>query len=257
MIEIVCPNCGARYQVPAEALGQQGRDVTCSSCGHVWHARPPQPEPAPQPQSRAYEPEAEPAPEPAGDNRDRRRQMADIRQMLDEVQTAERRRGEAAQPPAEGTQRWSERDAPATRDRRRPQAGAAEEEDDFFLRDKVGVGGQSGRLRSVRERARDGETDRRKMMERHGKRERKQEAARKRGSGWGYTGFTLVILMFAVFVGLYAFHPAIAEKYPGMAPAMADYAAAVETLRTGADAVFGDLTGFVSEKIAEFSEGEG
>ena len=251
MIEIVCPNCGARYQVPAEALGASGRDVTCSSCGHVWHARPPQAEPAPPPP-----PAYEPAPEPQADPQDRRRKMADIRQMLDEVQTAEQRRSQTAQPPAEGTQRWSGRDEAPARERRPAAAPAEAEEDDFFLRDKVGVGGQSGRLRTVRERARDGQTDRSKLMERHEKRDRRRDEARKRGSGWGYTGFMLAILMFAVFTGIYAFHPAIAEQYPTFAPAMADYAAAVELLRGEAGTLYGTVSDFVGEQIAGLG-GEG
>jgi predicted Zn finger-like uncharacterized protein len=33
-----CPNCGARFRVPADALGAEGRQVRCSRCRHEWGA---------------------------------------------------------------------------------------------------------------------------------------------------------------------------------------------------------------------------
>jgi predicted Zn finger-like uncharacterized protein len=35
-MRLVCPNCGAQYEVPDEVIPQGGRDVQCSSCGHTW-----------------------------------------------------------------------------------------------------------------------------------------------------------------------------------------------------------------------------
>ncbi|HUF55794.1 MAG TPA: zinc-ribbon domain-containing protein [Thermohalobaculum sp.] len=40
MIEIVCPSCQARYRLPEGAVGENGRRVSCSACGHSWHAYP-------------------------------------------------------------------------------------------------------------------------------------------------------------------------------------------------------------------------
>jgi predicted Zn finger-like uncharacterized protein len=55
-IRLVCPNCGARYDVPADVIPDAGRDVQCSNCGHMWFASrpeatiaPPQPTAAPRP----------------------------------------------------------------------------------------------------------------------------------------------------------------------------------------------------------------
>lgn len=36
-IRLTCPECGAEYRVDASAIPAAGRDVECSSCGHVWH----------------------------------------------------------------------------------------------------------------------------------------------------------------------------------------------------------------------------
>ncbi|MEL6767497.1 MAG: zinc-ribbon domain-containing protein [Pseudomonadota bacterium] len=53
MSEIECPSCGARYRVPASAIGADGRKVQCAKCGEIWFAKPieaePEPEPAPEP----------------------------------------------------------------------------------------------------------------------------------------------------------------------------------------------------------------
>ncbi len=38
MIEIVCPSCHARYQLPDGSIGPEGRKVSCSSCSHKWRA---------------------------------------------------------------------------------------------------------------------------------------------------------------------------------------------------------------------------
>ncbi len=35
-MRLVCPNCGAQYEVPVDVIPQNGRDVQCSSCGHTW-----------------------------------------------------------------------------------------------------------------------------------------------------------------------------------------------------------------------------
>lgn len=40
MPRIVCPSCGARYDVAAGVIGAAGKNVRCARCGHVWLARP-------------------------------------------------------------------------------------------------------------------------------------------------------------------------------------------------------------------------
>lgn len=38
---MICPNCGAQYEVPTEVVPEAGRDVQCSNCGHTWFQRHP------------------------------------------------------------------------------------------------------------------------------------------------------------------------------------------------------------------------
>jgi len=35
-MRLICPNCGAQYEVPDGVIPEQGRDVQCSNCGDTW-----------------------------------------------------------------------------------------------------------------------------------------------------------------------------------------------------------------------------
>ena len=56
MTVIVCPHCGTRYQVPAETLGPQGREVQCAHCAKSWLAIP-ESAAAPAPAAPARDPD--------------------------------------------------------------------------------------------------------------------------------------------------------------------------------------------------------
>ena len=42
-MQLVCPNCSARYEIDASMIPDEGRDVQCSNCGHTWFELPPPP----------------------------------------------------------------------------------------------------------------------------------------------------------------------------------------------------------------------
>ena len=50
-MRLICPNCGARYEVPDEVIPENGRDVQCSNCGDTWFQTHP---------DHPFVPEAEP-----------------------------------------------------------------------------------------------------------------------------------------------------------------------------------------------------
>ncbi|WP_172298713.1 zinc-ribbon domain-containing protein [Pseudoruegeria sp. HB172150] len=39
-MRLICPNCGAQYDVDGSLIPEAGRDVQCSNCGHSWFQRP-------------------------------------------------------------------------------------------------------------------------------------------------------------------------------------------------------------------------
>lgn len=39
-MRLICPNCGAQYEVGNDVIPEQGRDVQCSNCGHTWFESP-------------------------------------------------------------------------------------------------------------------------------------------------------------------------------------------------------------------------
>ncbi len=43
-MSLICPVCGASYNIPASVLGPKGRTVACAKCKHKWHAFPPEAE---------------------------------------------------------------------------------------------------------------------------------------------------------------------------------------------------------------------
>jgi predicted Zn finger-like uncharacterized protein len=77
-MRLICPNCGAQYEVADDVIPTGGRDVQCSNCGHTWFEQPgasvaaelgseaetptePSPEPIPEPTPK---PDVAPIPEP-------------------------------------------------------------------------------------------------------------------------------------------------------------------------------------------------
>lgn len=37
-MKVICPECSAEYDVPIPLMGDAGRRVRCSTCGHIWMA---------------------------------------------------------------------------------------------------------------------------------------------------------------------------------------------------------------------------
>ena len=124
-MRLICPNCGAQYEVPTNVIPEGGRDVQCSNCGHTWFQahpdddpqltqeldrplqdedRQPEPEDAPEAAQPAAEfaeafetddegeapvadaaPELQPAPQPAPEPQPRRRPRRELDPSVAEV----------------------------------------------------------------------------------------------------------------------------------------------------------------------------
>jgi len=44
-MRLICPNCSAQYEVPADVIPAEGRDVQCSNCQETWFQTHPETEP--------------------------------------------------------------------------------------------------------------------------------------------------------------------------------------------------------------------
>ena len=65
-MRLICPNCGAQYEVPTEVIPNEGRDVQCSACSNTWFQAHPDHDSASADEidTPSVEPVAPPPPEP-------------------------------------------------------------------------------------------------------------------------------------------------------------------------------------------------
>ena len=272
-MRLICPNCGAQYEVPDGVIPDEGRDVQCSNCGDTWYQHHPDndpdlreelsaqdgmqagldemsdPAPAASPETT---PEPEPAPEPVAPAATPQRRSLDpsIADVLREE--AER---EARARAAEGGSIETQ-----------PDLGLAEPEDEA-----------DRRARQVRERMarmkgepdtppapepelvpEDNPVSRRDLLpdideinsslraasdprpaeaadhELPGDRELAQQAVAA-GNGGFRRGFFLALLLFAVLTAAYVMAPQIVAQVPALEPLMTSYVAVVDQGRAVLD----------------------
>ena len=300
-MRLICPNCGAQYEVADDVIPVAGRDVQCSNCGHTWFERPgaseaaeageplpmpgvrpaptvpevpqpdpePDPEPLPEPVSDP-EPEEEPEPEPepvtfpdadpvpaydpvpAFDPVAAAAAAAVPRRGLSEG-LAEMLREEAAR----------EAEARAAEAAARPQSAPAETSlSNDPDREEV-------RLRTARLRSEDPPkpvtpATRRDMLPdiekinsslrpatEYGSVDTTAEPvvqARKRGARFG---FSTVMLIVAILVGLYVGAPKLSTLVPAAAPVLTRYVAVVNDARLWIDL---KMQAFIADQSAPAAE---
>ncbi|SFK83778.1 zinc-ribbon domain-containing protein [Shimia haliotis] len=61
-MRLICPNCGAQYEVPDDVIPAEGRDVQCSNCGDTWFQAHPDAVQAKEPVAEPIQTTAEPEP---------------------------------------------------------------------------------------------------------------------------------------------------------------------------------------------------
>ena len=279
-MEIVCPACGAKYRLPDGAIGAAGRSVACSACGNRWHAipepvaEPGQPEPAPirpEPTTIRTEPPATEAPAPGwppeptdeteykvfdDDNTDSARpetpasgerpgawtgQMAEIRQMLDEVQSStpeETRPADA--PTSERTQVLPDTD---------PFGRSTDHEYVDPLREKLAQHTAGAAARPSRSRNR--KDDRRSLMRQHNRKMRRRRARDAAGTGAFMTGFLLLVIIAAAMIALYKLKDPIVTAQPQLTGAMETYVATVDTAHQSVVESFGNMRTWIVETFKD------
>ena len=281
-MRLICPNCDAQYEVPAEVIPEGGRDVQCSNCGHIWYQNhPDDPVEADAPATAeiddrlpdeadsAYEDEDDVAPEV----RAPRQRSIDpsVKQVLREEaerEVARRRSGGTLesqpelgldQPP----ETEDEKRARQARERMArikgqavgeaaPAQDAAEDDDP-----KPGRrgGARSALLPDIDEinQSLRAEGERRPVETPQGKAAMSEEPR----SGGFARGFAFVILIAVVLAGLYVAAPKLAEAVPALADPLAAYVSAVDEGRLWIDRQIGAARGMVETMGAPEGETSG
>ena len=114
-MRLLCPNCGAQYEVDSSMIPDEGRDVQCSNCGKTWFQEPeeidlglkPEPRPEPAPETVAAPPS--PEPEVAPEETPLAHEAADFKAALAETSSTEEVEPEPKEDELEATE---EDDAP-------------------------------------------------------------------------------------------------------------------------------------------------
>ncbi len=250
-MRLVCPSCGARYEVDDGAIPQTGRDVQCSACDHGWF----------QPGQAMLKAEPSLAAAPRAGTIPRRALNDDLLAILREEaeREAARRRAESAQemetqeafnledPEANTRLGTAAATQPAGRHRPAPDFGGLDDDakGDDDAEGDVGAdpgdeGTQPPQARRGRERLPDIEdisstlaaaADRNALVIV----ENSPEKAARRGSGFT-AGFLTVVGIAALLIMVYAFAPRIVVKLPQIRGALETYVVAIDEGRIWLDA---------------------
>ena len=281
-MRLICPNCGAQYEVPDEVIPESGRDVQCSNCGDTWFQHHPdhRPEDPATPDAGSgwmEEPAPPPPPEP-----DLTAEPSDPDPFYEDEdpedtkgQAPERR--ELDPSVAELLREEAEREEQARAAERR---GGLETQPDLGLEEQNGgaqMRGEQARARMARLRGTPAEdpseqppeeaidpSSRRNLLpdieeiNSSLSSESKAEAATAaaaaasaatepdRASGFR-SGFRLVVVLAVLGLILYVFAPRLSEAVPALAEPLATYVSAVNDGRMALAQMVNDLAGSITE----------
>ncbi|KAA9010539.1 zinc-ribbon domain-containing protein [Histidinibacterium aquaticum] len=279
-MRLICPNCGAQYEVPDDAIPQAGRDVQCSNCGHTWFEMPgasaaeeageaasPAPKAAdpsragpvrdpgaPHPDEDDYEDEGDNAPLPDPEQPAARQRrpidpaVADVLREERETSTSLRRKASADPMERQSEMGLEESQPPRSRPEPRPTPRPEPEEP------------HEPASSSEPEPVAEPETDRRDRRDRlpdveeinstlraSGDRPSSsadvtpaEAAEREHRKGFRY-GFAVVLLLASAATAVYLYAADIAERFPETQPALVSYTESINTGRLWLDAQLQDL----------------
>ena len=259
-MRLICPNCGAQYEVPTEVIPAEGRDVQCSACSNTWFQShpdqdasladevdapsvepvappPPPPEPEPEP-SEDLGQEQQPMPQVA--KRELDPQISDVLREEAEIEAAARaaeKSDRLESQPDLGLDAVSEDEsARRAREARERMARMRGEP----VPDEVAVATVTAAAGSRRDLLPDIE-EINSTLRSSGERRRPAEATdadiagttpKVQIKGRGFRrGFFSIILLAALAIGAYVFGPKISAMVPAAEPYVQQYSQGVEGLR--------------------------
>ncbi|MGB7318265.1 MAG: zinc-ribbon domain-containing protein [Planktotalea sp.] len=253
-MRLICPNCGAQYEVPTEVIPTEGRDVQCSACSNTWfQAHPdhdnaladevdtPSVEAVSPPPAPPSAPAKEPQEIPQVARRELDPQVSDVLRQEAKLEAAARAAdhgtplesqpelGLEAATEDEGTRRAREARERMARMRGEP------------VPDEVAVAAVTAAAGSRRDLLPDIE-EINSTLRSSGERRRPAEATdadlsgttprvRRKRSGFKRS-FIMMILVAAIAIGAYVFGPRISAMVPAAEPYVQQYTTRVESART-------------------------
>lgn len=257
-MRLICPNCDAIYEVDDSAIPETGRDVQCSNCGHGWFQLPPEAEALlGEELMRAAPEEEEDGPDPTPRTMPETREETPARRTLDEDLLAvlrEEAEREAAQRRAEAppVETQVEMDMPPAAapppPAGGPLAGAARRLAQMKGIDPDARPAAPAKPGSRRDLLPDIEEINSSLSPAEAAEQDaadEPEAAAARGSAFR-SGFSLMLLVAAIVVTLYAMAPSLADQIPAAAPWLEGYTGAIDGLRLWLDGVLRSATAFVT-----------
>ena len=262
-MRLICPNCGAQYEVPDDVIPAGGRDVQCSNCGFTWFERPgacfseeegiAAPKESEALVSRAQDAEEFAdsddddlwVPPPARERKPLSRSVAHILKEEAAREEAQRREEAAAgiqSQPDLGIDDEPDQETQRVEEVRRRMARLKGEM--APLPSKAGGGSRSDLLPDIE----DFNSSLRSADER---RSDEPEAIEKQEKGQrsGFRlGFSLILLVAILALIVYNLAPRLAEAVPSAAPILSDYVDMVNDLRLWVDLRMQDLIAMMKDK---------
>lgn len=278
-MRLICPNCGAQYEVDDSVIPENGRDVQCSNCGHTWFQRAAnsdaeeadtspsseatvdepetsdvslenEPE-APEEIEQVASEESEPEPTPPASAPKRQELDSDVTGILQqeaERETAERASenvGLETQPDLGLSETPEDSDANIQKKMDRLR-GLDEDHGAAAAAAAIGRGPRKDLLPDIEElnSTLTASTDEIEDDTDEGIVEQRQRSGFRRA-------FAITILIFTILVLIYAFAPQIAAKVPALKSILASYVDWINALRLSIDTVMqkavDKLTALVSQ----------
>lgn len=275
-MRLICPNCGAQYEVPDEVIPLDGRDVQCSNCGDTWFQSHPvqvqaldddletetaddaaeEQEQASEPEHQPEaQPEEEPQPKPDVDEKPRRDIDPAVAEILQQeaAHEATQRKSEKSSgletQPDLGLQAAEDDATRRSREARERMARMRGEGSDTPVADNTADALGSRRdllpdideINSTLRSASDRQTD----IGDAGVYEDVEIMRKRRGFR---RGFTLTILIAVILAAIYILAPKISETVPQVEPALNSYVILVDNGRVVLDGYVTSILEWLDEK---------
>ncbi len=259
-MRLVCPNCGAQYEVDDRVIPEAGRDVQCSACGHAWFQMPQGHEPATEgapeqddalpPEEQEEEGEAvsgaqaprQPEAEPTGEERPPREIDEGVRSILQEEARHEIERRAAEQvetQPDLGLETGPSPDEErrrVARERMARMRGLDQDGSEAEAPDDAASAEEARKAAPRRERFPDIE-EINSTLDGPGSSGEAGAAGEGVEKSSGFSrGFFLVIFLAALLLATYILAPQLVQNVPALEPALTAYVEAVNTARAWLEA---------------------